>query len=90
MDDSCERPKDKHPVLVLVEGNIVPYVAWCKTWSDGAFWIIPGGTPDSQAGKGPFIVTFWCDCLPDPESYRELAKAQQFANSLKAMLQPPA
>lgn len=63
MTDDSPRPKDKHAVLVKVEGQRVFYVAWCKTWSDGAFWIIPGGTPDSQAGK-PFIVTHYCDCLP--------------------------
>lgn len=63
MTDICPRPKDKKHVLVKVEGQKVYYVAWCKTWSDGAFWIIPGGTPESHNGKS-FIVTHWCDCLP--------------------------
>lgn len=81
--DDCSRPADRKPVLVLVKGYAVPYVAWVKTWSDGAFWIIPGGTPDSNAAK-PFIVTHWADCLPDKKEYAQLTP-QLLSEKLNAL-----
>lgn len=70
--EGCPRPEDRKPVLVLVKGYAMPYVAYVKTWSDGAFWVIPGGTPDSNSGSGPFIVTHWADCLPEKSQYISL------------------
>ncbi len=68
MSDDCPRPKERKPVLVLVDGYSMPFVAYMRIWSDGAWWVIPGGTPD----KGFFIVTHWCDCLPDRVEYADL------------------
>ena len=75
MEKNCKKPKDGKPVLVLVEGQAIPYVGYCKTQSLGTIWIIPGGVADQDIDNGPpFKVTHWQDCLPDEISYKHLLK----------------
>lgn len=67
-----KKPKDGKPVLVLVQGQAIPYVGYCKTWSLGTFWVIPGGVAYQEIDGPPFKVTHWYDCLPDEFSYKHL------------------
>lgn len=70
MAEDSTRPPDRKQVLVIVEGLAFPFVAYCRTYSDGAFWIILGGVGQ----EGPFKVTHYADCLPEPETYKDLIK----------------
>lgn len=70
--DDCPIPPERKPVLVLVEGQSMPYVAYIRIWSIGAWWVIPGGTPESHSIGERFKITHWCDCLPERNLYSHM------------------
>src|ERR1044072_2144884 len=73
MTDDSPRPKDGKRVLVICDAMTVPFVSWCGTINNCAFWMVNGGGVEKR-----FMVTHWCDCLPDEQTYLHLIELKRY------------